>query len=77
LKCGEWKLERVLKIKKKINIKSKEDVPEVDEADLLSFPEDFKRYIAILIRHFPLRIIYKDILGFVEAVCKTCYFPQE
>jgi hypothetical protein len=29
------------------------------------------------VRHFPLRIIYKDILSFVEAVSKTCYMPQE
>jgi hypothetical protein len=43
----------------------------------LSFPDDFKRYIGILIRHFPLRFIYKDILGFVEAIIKTCYMPQE
>lgn len=76
LKCGEWKLERVLKIKRKINIKNKEDVSEADEADLLSFPEDFKRYIGILIKHFPMRLIYRDILGFVEAICKTCYTPQ-
>ena len=26
LKCGEWKLERILKIKRKINIKNKEDL---------------------------------------------------
>jgi hypothetical protein len=65
LKCGEWKLEKVMKIKRKINIKNKEDTSEADEAELISFPEDFKRYIGILIKHFPLRLIYKDILAFI------------
>jgi hypothetical protein len=45
--------------------------------ELTTFPEDLKRYISILLKHFPLRIIYKDILAFVESVCRTCYSPQE
>jgi hypothetical protein len=44
---------------------------------VLNFPEDFRKYIGILLRHFPLRLIYKDILSFFEAVVGVCYFPQE
>ena len=42
-----------------------------------SFPEAFRQYIGILLQHFPLRIIYRDIFDFVERVAATCYGGQE
>lgn len=44
---------------------------------MVSWPDTYRNYISILTRHFPLRIIYNDILHFVEQIAKTCYGGQE
>jgi hypothetical protein len=66
----------LLKVRRRLNIKNEKDT-DGDETDVVGWPEVYRNYIGILTRHFPLRLIYNDILHFVEQIARTCYGGQE
>jgi len=39
----------------------------------MSFSDIFKDYIEILLKHFSLKFIYKDVINFVSGIAKNCY----
>jgi hypothetical protein len=73
LKCGEWRFVKLNKWKRDWNYKTKKTTLEPKTLEVLSFPDVFKEYVEILLRHFPLRFIYKDIINFISGICKSCY----
>ena len=65
MKLNKWKRDW--------NYKTKKTTLEPKPLEVLSFPDVFKEYVEILLRHFPLRFIYKDIINFLSGICKSCY----
>lgn len=73
IKCGEWRLNKICKTKREWNKKSKKESRDGKGQEVPELPEIFREYVDILLRHFPLRAIYKDIISFVQGVVKNCY----
>ena len=55
------------------NKKAKKGQIEQKGQEILSFPDIFREYIEILLRHFSLRFIYRDIINFVFGIARVCY----
>lgn len=73
IKCGEWRFYKLLKCKREWNLKIKKGSSESNGFEVLSLHENFRDYIDILLKHFPLRYIYKDIVNFITGIGKNCY----
>jgi hypothetical protein len=66
-------MSKLYKCKREWNLKAEKSGGENKTLEVLSFAEAFSKYIDILLMHFSLKFIYKDILNFVAGIAKNCY----
>ena len=77
VKCGEWRFSKLSKWRREWNKKTKKGASEPKGQDIMLEPEVYKDYIEILLRHFALRYIYKDVINFIFGVTRTCFNSWE